>query len=154
MALERGLTCPWSPRSEIKSRSSFQALTPPLTFKLEKLGRTFPRTILRTALCSSRGNLEGGQEGGQWPVGSWIMHRPTSGSSIFPHIGNRCLAYSLLHKETEFPFLPFSRKGLISQFRTLAVLSHPQLPSPFLPLTGWGKGLLRPQHRPQQKQQA
>lgn len=30
---------------------------------------------------------------------------------------------------------------------------HPQLPSPLLPFTGWGQGLLGPQPRPQQEQQ-
>lgn len=75
MALERGLPCPWSQKSEVKSRSSFQALTPTLTFKLQKLGRTFRRTILRTALCSSRSALEGGQEGGLWPRGHAYTNR-------------------------------------------------------------------------------
>lgn len=52
------------------------------------------------------------------------MHRPTSGSSIFPHTGDRCLVYSLLHKETEVSFLAFPLKGL---------RSHPNLLDPGLP---------------------
>lgn len=132
MAGERGLTCPWSQRSEVKPRSSFQALMPPFTSRLVKSGRKFPRMVLRTVQEAAW--REDFRDGGLWPAAPGPCIGQPQASTSFPSTGGPVPGTQPTTQGnlTSFPSLPFPLKGSPP---APEISSQPSRPWPSCPIS-------------------